>query len=94
MYDSRDYPHSSLTNFAQVCNGEQVFGFGNIKTGQCYSVAEYRASGSIAATDFGKNRRLNFFFNDDCTDQVAHAISDQCYVHTQTGVKSFKLKKT
>ena len=41
-----------------------------------------------------KNRRLNFFFNDDCTDQVAHATSEQCYVHTQTGVKSFKLKKT
>lgn len=71
--------------------GELLWTFNDIIFEECYSVADIRASGSIAATGFLGFNTVNFYYGDDCTTEVAHTADDECYVHSQTAVNSFKL---
>jgi hypothetical protein len=62
----------------RACTGEELF-IETLSSGTCVSVANIESSSSMTASGLTKGR-INFYYGDHCSDEVAHTTFDECYL--------------
>ncbi|KAK4508537.1 hypothetical protein PRZ48_002276 [Zasmidium cellare] len=72
-----------------ACNGENLYG-GYLTKGKCVDVSQYEEASSLTVSGFKKGQTVHFYYNDNCSDQVGTANSEECYI-VDSDIKSIKL---
>ncbi|KAH0044354.1 hypothetical protein KCU78_g415, partial [Aureobasidium melanogenum] len=62
-----------------------------LSSGMCVSVADIEPSSSMTISGLARGR-VNFYYNDHCTDEVDHTTFNECYLEGSQ-VNSFIYKE-
>lgn len=79
-----------ISYLGNACTGEELFSE-TLSSEMCVSVVDIEPSSSMTISGLARGR-VNFYYNDHCTDEVDHTTFDECYLEGSQ-VNSFMYKE-